>query len=72
MKIGDYARSVETGWVGRIVSHDRGQLRLHGVDFYAVMIGGDTLANSVDSSDCRWYDADDLIRMNHQAGCMVA
>ena len=60
MNIGDYARSIETGWVGRIVAHDRGQLKLHGVDFYAIMIGGDTLAESVDPSDPHWYDAADL------------
>ena len=60
MNIGDYARAIETGWVGRIVAHDRGYLKMFGVDFYAIMIGGDTLADSVDPSDPRWYDAADL------------
>ena len=59
-KVGDYARSIESGWIGRIRRIYNEPYRVREGDppideLYAEMIGVDTLACTV--SGCSWDEA---------------
>lgn len=73
-KVGDYARNVESGWLGRIeeISEPRRVwindtdyieeqvAKLVGVDELTVMIEGKPLAQSLCEDDVQWHCLDDL------------
>ena len=64
IEVGDYARGIETGQIGLVVAisviGDQLMAELHGVDFYAMTLFGQTLSEAVDSSDRWWNTPDDL------------
>lgn len=68
--IGKFARSIETGSVGRIekakMYSDEILFKLSMVDNIAHMVGGGSLESCIDPDDVRWYDPRDLVWLNKQ------
>jgi hypothetical protein len=61
-KIGDYARGVEDGWLGKIVAFESdGMARMVGVDRLAMWIGGLTGDEALSPDDVRWVSPNDLV-----------
>lgn len=63
-KIGRFARSIESGWLGRVVAveyHDSDtMLRMEGVnELYRTIKGGDIEA-AIDHDDIQWFSPDDV------------
>ena len=72
-KVGDFARSVESGWIGKIVEvfkfsepdgHcgicEEDECRMVGVNLLAHTIGGSPINECIDHDDVQWFSADDL------------
>ena len=60
--VGDYARSLESGWLGKIVEIDgKGMAKLIGVDWVAYTIMDESLDDSLCPDDVRWFALDDLV-----------
>jgi hypothetical protein len=65
-QVGDYARSLESGWVGKILvfetdgNGDR-MARMIGVDNLAQLFGGLTMEESLTTDDIQWFAPADLI-----------
>ena len=55
--VGRYARSVESGWKGKIVGVDGECYRMMGVNFLAEVILGE---EHLDLDDTQWFVPDDL------------
>jgi hypothetical protein len=70
-QIGDYARSVETGWLGKIVAFkDRDGERfakMIGVDVIAGLVGGLSIEESLSYDDVQWFVLDDLVPFGRKA-----
>lgn len=76
LRIGDYARNIESGWTGRIESfvtetyaidddHSATAVmcKMIGVDWIALMAGGLALTESLSSNNVEWHAAEDLERV---------
>ena len=58
--VGRYARSIESGWLGKVVAIDGDMLKMQGVnDLYRTMKGGD-IEDALDADDVQWFTPDDL------------
>ena len=58
--VGRYARSIESGWLGKVVAIDGDMLKMQGVnDLYRTMKGGD-IEDALDVDDVQWFTPDDL------------
>ncbi len=65
-QIGDFARSLETGWLGKIIAWEAGpngdQLaKMMGVDWLAQTVAGLSADEALSSDDIQWFDVADLI-----------
>lgn len=71
---GDFARSIESGWVGKIVGfsddiykvddrrwHWGIMCKMVGVDEIAMMAGGLTPSEAISDDDTAWYSPSDLL-----------
>lgn len=62
--IGRYARSVESGWLGKIIGvrQDGGETmcEMHGVSELHRAIKGGDIEDAVDTSDTQYFTTDDL------------
>ena len=61
--VGRFARSVETGWVGKIVAvedHGEPMYRMIGVDDLTLVVGGGTLESNLSPDDVQWFAPDDV------------
>lgn len=62
--IGRFARSIESGWLGKVIAIDGEMLKMQGVnDLYRAMNGGD-IEDALDSDDFQWFTPDDLRFVN--------
>jgi len=59
-RVGCYARSIESGWIGKIVACDGELYRMHGVDVWWFQILGGHVTDYVDETDTQWFAHDDL------------
>ena len=70
-KVGDFARNVESGWLGRIeeiqapemdekTSFVETMVRMVGVDELALTVGGGTLEQCISENDVQWFSTVDL------------
>lgn len=58
--VGRYARSIESGWLGKVVAIDGDMLKMQGVNgLYRTMKGGD-IEDALDADDVQWFTPDDL------------
>ena len=63
--VGDYAYNIENGWTGKIIDIDNASgVVMYSVDYYAILIGGQSLEQSVDTSDTQWHTPEDLVKVN--------
>ena len=62
--IGKYARSIESGWIGKItdIEYQGGDLmcKMIGADEIAVAVAGVTVEESLSSNDVQWFAPEDL------------
>jgi hypothetical protein len=58
--IGCYARSIESGWLGKIVGVDGDLLRMKGVNTLVHTIRGGDIEDCLDDDDTQWFDPHDL------------
>lgn len=76
LKVGDYAKGLETGWIGKILEMTEETVwidetrsfiqricKMQGVEMFAVWIDGATLDEALCSDDTQWFGAEDLIRI---------
>ena len=72
-QVGDYARNIESGWLGKIQSlatetvkiddtrsYVKTMAKMIGVDELARNIGGLTTEESLSDNDIQWHSTDDL------------
>ena len=73
-KVGDFARNVESGWLGRIeeiqapetvevdekTSFVETMVRMVGVDELALIVGGETVEQCISENDVQWFSTVDL------------
>lgn len=59
--IGKYARSVESGWLGRIEGEEDGMLRMIGVNELCLGIEGGTPDQWLDKDDVQWFAPEDVV-----------
>jgi len=60
---GDYARNIESGWIGRVQMRcDDGLCKLAGVDFL-ILIMTKSIDAALCGDDIRWHHEDDLERV---------
>ena len=73
-KVGDFARNVESGWLGRIekiqapetvkvdekTSFVETMVRMVGVDELALTVGGGTVEQCISENDVQWFSTVDL------------
>ena len=58
--VGRYARSIESGWLGKVIAIDGETLKMQGVnDLYRAMMGGD-IEDALDDDDIQWFTPDDV------------
>lgn len=66
-KVGDYARSLESGWLGKIIAIEHPtelgglMMKMMGVDWMAHEIAGLTAEESLSADDVQWFGTDDLL-----------
>jgi hypothetical protein len=62
--IGRYARSIESGWLGRVVAcewrGDEWLLRMQGVNEMCQIVAGGDTNDWIDEDDTQWFTVDDL------------
>ena len=60
--VGDYARSLESGWLGKILDvAAEGMARMVGVDWMANVVAGMTREESLSHDDIQWFALGDLL-----------
>lgn len=58
--VGRYARSIESGWLGKVIAIEGEYLKMQGVNqLYRNMLGGD-IEDALDSDDFQWFTPDDV------------
>lgn len=61
---GRYARSIESGWLGKVVGVEVcdgfPMLRMQGVNELCRMVAGGSLEENLDSDDTQWFSPDDV------------
>lgn len=67
-KIGEYARSIETGWVGKVVAvEDCGgdlMYKMVGVCLVGLCVAGGTFEENLSPDDVQWFAHDDVRFLN--------
>lgn len=62
--IGLFARSIESGWLGKVVSVEElngdVMLRMQGVNELCLTVAGGRLSDWIDDDDVQWFDPFDL------------
>jgi hypothetical protein len=74
-KVGDFARNIESGWLGKIVAiktetvridetrwYDDTMAEMIGVDELARMVAGLSCEAALASNDRQWHSIDDLVK----------
>lgn len=58
--VGRYARSIESGWLGKVIAIDGDLLKMKGVnELVRDIIGGD-LEDLLDADDTQWFTPEDV------------
>lgn len=61
--IGKYARSIESGWAGKVVAIEKigcdWMLRMHGLDHFSLYFGS-RLSEAIDCDDVQWFSPSDV------------
>lgn len=58
--IGRYARSVESGWLGKVIAVEGDMLKMQGVNELCRTIAGGEMEEHLDDDDFQWFDPNDL------------
>jgi hypothetical protein len=63
--VGRFARSVESGWLGKVVAIDRrdpecAMLKMQGVNELCRMVAGGSHEQWLDEDDTQWFCVDDV------------
>ena len=64
LKVGQFARSVETGWVGKVLAVEGSgidaMLKMEGVNNLVRLMKGGDIEDSIDHDDVQWFSPDDV------------
>lgn len=58
--VGRFARSIESGWLGKVIAVEGEFLKMQGVNELVRMIAGGSLEECLDLADTQWFTPEDL------------
>ena len=59
--IGRFARSIESGWLGKIIDVDGEFYKMRGVNTLCLTVAGGTADEWLDDDDTQWFTPDDVV-----------
>ena len=62
--VGRYARSIESGWLGKVVGIEGDMLRMQGVNELVRTIRGGDIEDCLDDDDTQWFVPEDVRFVN--------
>ena len=60
LNIGRYARSIESGWLGKIVDVDHDYYKMMGYNGLCHVIAGGDIEDHLDKDDLQWFVPEDI------------